>query len=541
MTSFTKSTPASSTLALYAAAPSRRRASCRAARARAAICALFIVVAVAPTLRDDFLFSDDYYWYDIQHSRPSAAAWEATMMTVMNGRPLHGVLLIASLPLLAQRTGWLVLRACGVVLLWCLAWALARALRRFWSEALADWAATALAVLPGFALFSYWLVAMPCLVAAALGALAFELALHSGRRARALGCILLALALSAYQPFALVYFALLGLYAALGGPGHAGRRAFGSGVAAVGGYYLLARACITSFGFDIAKRGELVFAPVLKAHWLLGSALPFAGKLWWIGMPVGVAGVGLCALFVWGLYAARRARHGAQVCVSRGLGMAACAAMTVLPHLSVRETVSRFRTLLPLSVLIALLLMAALIEWARPHLRSLAPRGPSTLIGPGALACFMLFRANELWHLAVVPERALLIQAASELTRARAVRSHGPLVEETRLVHIEDFSLDVVRAGPDDIACVPRLSDDEFTAPSSQHDFAVRGIVRLASELTPGSASVESLTDRKPLPPSAANYVRIDLRRVAAAACARAHVLTPAWGAAAERTAARVE
>lgn len=540
MTSFTSSTPASSTPALYAAAPSGKLASLWAVRVRVAICALCIVAAVAPTLRDDYLFSDDYYWYDIQHSRPSAAVWEATMMTVMNGRPLHGLLLIASLPLLAQRTGWLVLRACGVGLLWLLAWSLSRALRRLWGEVLADWAATALAVLPGFVLFSYWLVAMPCLVAAALGALAVELALRAGTRTRAsaLSVVLLGLALSAYQPFALVYFALLGLYAALGW--RVGR-AFGLGVGAVGSYYLLARACITLFGFDIAKRGELVFAPVSKAYWLLRSALPFASKLWWIGMPSGVAAPGLCALIGWGFYCARRARYGAALCMRRGVAIAACGAMTVLPHLAVRETVSRFRTLLPLSMLIALLLMAALIAWARPRMRALAPGGVSALLGPSALALFMLVRASELWHLAVVPERALLIQAASELTRARAGRLHGPRVDETQIVHIADLALDVVRAGPDDIACVPRLSDDEFTAPSSQHDFAVRGIVRLASELTPRSASMESLADRKPLPPSAAGSVRIDLHRVAAAACARAHVLTPAWGAAPEPTAVRIE
>jgi hypothetical protein len=56
-----------------------------------------IVLSGVPALRADFLFSDDYYWFDIQHSRPSAAAWEATMMSVMNGRP-HGLLFIASFP-----------------------------------------------------------------------------------------------------------------------------------------------------------------------------------------------------------------------------------------------------------------------------------------------------------------------------------------------------------------------------------------------------------------------------------------------------------
>ena len=548
MASFLESTPAAALpgLAAHAAASSGGRAPLWAARARVAICALFILAAVAPTLRDDYLFSDDYYWYDIEHSRPSAAVWEATMMTVMNGRPVHGALLIASLPLLAQRGGWLVLRACGVVLLWLLAWALSRALRKLWGEALAAWMATALTVLPGFALFSYWLVAMPCLVAAALGACALELALRPrpARWAYVLSVVLLVLGLSAYQPFALVYFALLGVYAA---SGFASRRAFALGVVAVASYYMLARLCITLFGFEIAKRGELVFAPLLKARWLLVSALPFAGKLWWIGLPSHVAWFGLCALIGWGLYSVRCARSQAARCVRRGVWVVACGAMTVLPHLAVRETVTRFRTLLPLSVLIALLLMAAMIAGARPRLRSLA----SGVITPSAVACLMLAQASDLWHLAVVPERALLIQAASELALLRGSRPPGAgsrcvAAEQARIVHVTELDLDVVRAGPDAIACTPRLSDDEFAAPSSQHDFAVRGILRLARELIPGSKpdslSMESLTGHELLQPSAAGGgLRIDLRRVGAAACARASVVTPLWGHALERGNARVE
>jgi hypothetical protein len=222
--------------------------------------------------------------------------------------------------------------------------------------------------------------------------------------------------------------------------------------------------------------------------------------------------------------------------------------MTVLPHLSVRETVTRFRTLLPLSVLIALLLMAAIVEWAKPQRRAQMNRAAIAWIGPGAVVCLVLVCARELWQLAVVPERALLIQAAQELVRADSSRSFMPAAraQAQPSTYFEELVLEVVRAGPNDSACAPRLSDDEFTAPSSQHEFAVRGILRLARELTrrPGPASLENLAVRDLLQPSAAAGVaapRVDLRRIGATACARANVVTPVWGAMPARTTARVE
>lgn len=456
---------------------------------RKAVCACLLLLSELPTLRDDYLFSDDYYWFDIQYSRPAAATWEAVMMTVMNGRPVHGLLLLATLPLLEQRATWLVLHGMGVGLLLLLAWSLSRALRDVWSEATADWVATALATLPGFVLFSYWLIAMPCLVAASAGVLACSAALSDTKRSRVAAVLWLMFGLATYQPFALGYFALLGLYAALG---RAPRSAFGWGVATVFVYYLLARLSIAAFGFEIAARGELLFAPLAKLRWLLDSALPFAAKLWWSALPPVICGLGLGVLALFLLWCSRADPREAW---RRAGWVAACAFMTVLPHLSVRETATRFRTLVPLSLLIALLLCAALARIVPSRWRERLPI---------AVACLLFGRALELQRWAVLPERALVLSAA------HALQALQPQLATSAA------RLYVTRAGPEDRACGPRLSDDELGAPSSEHDFAVMGIVRLASSLR--ALPMPRLVQAASWP--AARAPVLDLRHVDVASCA---------------------
>ncbi|HKU41060.1 MAG TPA: hypothetical protein VJR89_23015 [Polyangiales bacterium] len=454
-------------------------------RLRQFVCAASILLAGLPALRADFLFSDDYYWFDIQHSRPEAAAWEATMMTVMNGRPLHGLLFIASFPAVATPAAWIALRVLGLLLLAFTGWSLARTLRRVWEPREADWIATALAVLPGFVLFSFWLIAMPCLLAAACGVFALELELDAERRAwrrHAAAAGLLMLGLFNYQPFALIYFSLLGLFALLG---RFSPRAFWFGVVVTGVYFVLARLLIAAFGFDIAARGELSFQPLEKLRWLFGSALPFASKLWSIALP---SAVGLAVLLATAAVSVLRARLAWRELARRSFWFLACAALCVLPHLSVRETVSRWRTLLPLSLLFALAWFAALglRRWPKPAL-------PALVLGLLALHAF------ELQRYGVLPERALVLQAQQQL------RAAGP----------EVF---VLRATERDAACGPRLSDDEYTAPSSQRDYAVSGLVRLASELE--GLPMPEVTQGDDLERAAAPS--IDLRHVQAQVCARA-------------------
>jgi hypothetical protein len=476
-------------------------------------CAALISASSLPTLRRDYLFSDDYYWYDIQHTRPAAAAWEATMMAVMNGRPVHGLLFIASFPLLAERATWLVLRVLGVALLGLTAWVLSRALRRLWPEPTADWIATAAVALPGFALFSFWLIGMPCLLAAVCGAWAFVLALDAiehernarSARWRMVGAAaVLMLGLANYQPFALSYFSLLGLFAAFGQISFA---LFALGVASVGIYFVLARLCILAFHFDVAQRGELTFAPLAKVRWFLESALPFASKLWWIALPTAAAAVAMVLFAGWALRETRRRseqglRAWAVTVLVRGLFIAACGLMTALPHLAVRETVTRFRTLLPLSLLFALLVAAAVVEFCHPRVRALLPV---------LVACLFVSRGIDLHYLGVLPERALVLQAATALRQAR---TDAPDLS----------SIYVVRAGAEDHACATRLSDDEFTAPSSQHDFAIGGIVRLASVLS--QLPVPRVTQGT-VPTSASAVAKIDLRQVDAITCSRARTWLP--------------
>jgi hypothetical protein len=107
--------------------------------------------------------------------------------------------------------------------------------------------------------------------------------------------------------------------------------------------------------------------------------------------------------------------------------------------------------------------------------------------------------AFELQRYGVLPERAIVLQAQQQLPAA------GP----------EVF---VLRAGEHDAACVPRLSEDEFTAPSSQRDYAVSGLVRLASEIE--GLPMPHVTQGDQL--EAAATPGVDLRHFDAQVCTRA-------------------
>ncbi len=480
-------------------------------------CAVLLGLSSLPELTEQFLFSDDYYWFDIQHSRPWDASWEVEMMTVMNGRPIHGVLWVASFPWLAVPHGWIALRVLGVLSLLLTAWVLARALRRVWDAATADWVATAVMALPGFTLFTFWVITVPNMLAATCGVIAAELALESSWKRRLAGAAVLMLGLANYQPFALVYFALLALVA-LGGELAIG--AYAVGVVAIGVYYVFTRLSIAWFEFDMAGRGELAFRPVEKARWLATSALPFASKLWSIALPPAIGLAAVAALAAAWSYRLRNelARAWRQVAF-----IVVAGATTILPHLSVRETATRWRTLLPLSVLLALFVFAGLQvrRWPRPVLAAV-------------VIALLLLRAYELERFGVVPERAMLMQAAAELARIRgapptpAVTAPG----ETSLSAATDPtaipSVFVLRPERDAEACAPRLSDDEFTAPSSQHDFATAGIVRAASlragvpvpaEITHGTRAAEAAAAIR------AGVPVIDLRVIPEAICAGARRL----------------
>jgi len=467
-----------------------------------------------PELTDPFLFSDDYYWFDIQHSRPWDASWEVEMMTVMNGRPLHGVLWVASFPWLAVPYGWIALRMLGIASLLLTVWVLARALRRVWDAATADWVATAVMALPGFTLFTFWVITVPNMLAATCGVIAAELALEGSWKRRLAGAAVLMLGLANYQPFALVYFALLALIALTG---ELAIGAYAVGIAAIGVYYVFTRLSITWFELDMAGRGELAFRPLEKARWLATSALPFASKLWSIALP---PAIGLAALAALAAACSYRLRHRLAGAWRRVAFVAVAGATTILPHLSVRETATRWRTLLPLSVLLALLVFAALQvrRWPRPMLA-------------GVVVALLLLRAYELERFGVAPERAMLMQAAAELTRIRGAPPPRTVTPpgETSLSAATDpnaiRSVFVLRPGRDAEACAPRFSDDEFTAPSSQHDFATLGIVRAASlragvpmptEITHGTLAAEAHAAAR------AGVPVIDLRVIPDAICARA-------------------
>ena len=405
---------------------------------------ILLAVSALPIFRDDFLFSDDYYWFDIQHSRPFAAEREATQMNISNGRPLHNIAFIAMHPLLAERSGWLVARGLGVlVLIGCMA-LLSKVLRRRFDDERADWLALLIMLLPGFVLFAFWLIGVPCLIADAAAIAAFALVLR-GRVV--VPVALMVAALSAYQPHAMLFFALVAFWLAYTDDlsWRSVARPFAVGLGAMVIYFPFAHLLVKLYDYGVPGRGEVVIEPVKKLLWLGRDALPFSAKMWSIVAPEHVALALLCGVFA---TAAIFGRH--RLNLKRIALVVAALVLTMLPHLVVRETVIRWRVVLPLSVGLVLVwaVLARFDRWPKPAFIALT-------------LCALLLRTYELETYGVAPERAQIAAAASAL--------HG----QKRAF--------VVRPTIDDPICVTRVSNDEFTAPSSQHDFAAAGIVRTAS------------------------------------------------------------
>jgi hypothetical protein len=411
--------------------------------------AALLVVSALPIFRDDFLFSDDYYWYDIQHSRPYAADREATQMNISNGRPVHNVFFLAMQPLLEERAGFIPARAIGVAaLVVCLA-LLARLLRRRYDPARANWLALWIMLLPGFVLFAFWLIGVPCLIADMLALVAFIAITREGKANAVAATLSLVIALAAYQPHAMLYFGLVAFWLAYTDDLslRTVSRPFIAGFAALIVYFPCAQLLMRLYDYGAPGRGEVVIEPLKKLVWLGKDALPFAAKTWSIIGPERPALVIVGFLFLVPAILRQQRPNIWRV------ALVICAlVLTLLPHLVVRETVVRWRVVLPLSVGLVLVwsVVARLERWP---LHVLA----------GVVLLTLVARTFELEHYGVAPERAQVAAVA-------------------RLLH-DQAAAYVVRPTADDAVCVTRVSNDEFTAPSSQHDFVAAGLVRLGAEV----------------------------------------------------------
>ena len=224
--------------------------------------AVLLAVSALPIFHDDFLFSDDYYWFDIQHSRPFSVDREATQMNIAD--------------------------------------------------------------------------------AAAIAAFALVL------RGRIIAPLLLMVAaLSTYQPHAMIYFALVAFWLAYT-PDLSLRaiaRPFGVGFGSLVLYFPFAKSLVKLYDSGAPARGELVIAPLEKLRWFAEGALPFSAKLWSIILSGKIAGALMAAAFLTAIVLGRN-----RLNLRRVLLVCAALVLTMLPHLVVRETVTRWRVVLPLSV-----------------------------------------------------------------------------------------------------------------------------------------------------------------------------------------------
>ncbi len=467
---------------------------------------MVLLLVYSSAILVDYGFADDYSFL-VRSKAGSGVLFDL----VAAGRPLNGFLMQTAFRLTPGVDGLDLMRLVGVLGTAALGWGLYLLLRSAGEGRISSFfLALGSVLLPSFQVYVAWAqyFAAPwaCLAAVGSAHLTWVAARPRAclpRMALAvLAALLLLIALTIYQPAAMMFWVAVGVRWITGCASwrHLGRYALIASVTALGA--LLAEFALfrwlTTAVVPADVRVDLGVNLLAKLEWFVRE--PLIGGLNLLRLiPSSALAVGVAAFICVGLWLRLRGSWGERLL--RWTGALALVPLTYLPNLLVVDSWASFRTRPALSVLLLVYayyafwtIMRQLEAWRQADLTAWGYGGMATFVGLG-----VVLAAAHVTQLFAVPQSMEYRYLKSRLS--------PPALDSARAVWIirPNWSQGVSRY----------VTYDEFGKPSSFPEYASAPMARLAlGEVDPSRAdvTVRSFAYDDPLPAMPEGVVLVDLR-----------------------------